>query len=358
MTILLGTRKGLLTIEGQDNQWAITDHAFKGSPVSYAWYDDRTETLWAALAEGHWGAKLHRKRGGNWEELTSPAFPEGTEIRPEKPASVDYIWAIGSGGNDRPETLHIGTVPGGLFTSTDDGQTFELNEALWNHESRDKWFGGGFDEAGIHSIIVDPRDSDHIFLGISCAGIFESTDAGASWHPRNKGLDASFLQDPNAEVGHDPHLLAGTPADPKTFWQQNHDGIYVSRDSCKTWRRVDKSSPYVDFGFAIVADNRDPGEAWVVPATGDDCRMAKDGALYVARTKDSGLNWAKQNEGLPQSDCYDLVYRHGLDKHDDYLAFATTTGNLYVSADKGNRWQRLFSTLPPAYSIQVLETIG
>ncbi len=41
---------------------------------------------------------------------------------------------------------------------------------------------------GIHSIVVDPRNEDHIHIGISCAGVFETTDVGKSWAIRNKGM--------------------------------------------------------------------------------------------------------------------------------------------------------------------------
>ena len=43
--------------------------------------------------------------------------------------------------------------------------------------------------------------------------------------------------------------------------------------------------------------------------------------------------------GLPQQDCHDLVYRHGLAAHasGEHLLIASTTGNLWASDDGGDR---------------------
>ena len=93
---------------------------------------------------------------------------------------------------------------------------------MWNHPSRkEQWFGGGRDEPGIHSILVDPRDARRMLVAISTAGVFETKDAGHNWTPRNKGLDASFLPDPSVEVGHDVHAIQWCAKKPDVVWQQN-----------------------------------------------------------------------------------------------------------------------------------------
>ena len=57
--------------------------------------------------------------------------------------------------------LWAGTMPGGLFRSTDRGKSWVLIESLWRHPDRNKWLGGGADIPGIHSICVDPRDPEN-----------------------------------------------------------------------------------------------------------------------------------------------------------------------------------------------------
>jgi len=181
--LLLGTRKGLISYRNQQGKWTYDTVSFKGIPVSIAWVDERNGTWWACLDHGHWGCKLHfsSDEGRNWQEVDAPAYPEGEEAKEGKPAALRYMWAMAHGGLNHPNKLLIGTEPGGLFQSDDGGQTFELVRSLWDlPERKEFWFGGGRDFAGIHSIVVDPRDSNHIYIGISCAGVYETTNGGAS----------------------------------------------------------------------------------------------------------------------------------------------------------------------------------
>ncbi|MEX2449216.1 MAG: sialidase family protein, partial [Rhodospirillales bacterium] len=160
----VASRKGLLTFERAAKDWAIGDTAFLGDPVTAILPDGRDGALYAALNLGHFGVKMHRSydRGKTWQELTPPAFPAGSkkdESSDAEAPSVSLIWTLVAGGADRPGELWAGTLPGGLFRSDDRGETWSLVESLWNDPARPKWMGGGYDEPGIHSICVDPRDS-------------------------------------------------------------------------------------------------------------------------------------------------------------------------------------------------------
>jgi photosystem II stability/assembly factor-like uncharacterized protein len=79
-----------------------------------------------------------------------------------------------------------------------------------------------------------------------------------------------------------------------------------------------------------------------------------DAALSVQRTRDGGGSFDVLREGLPQSDCYDLVYRHGLVVADDgqHLLMGSTTGQLWASADGGDTWRNVLAHLPPIYTVR------
>ena len=83
-------------------------------------------------------------------------------------------------------------------------------------------------------------------------------------------------------------------------------------------------------------------------------RMPVDGKVVVARTKDGGDSFELLSEGLPQDDAYDVVYRHGLDVHQDgqRLAMGSTTGSLWVSDDGGDSWTTVSTHLPPVYCVR------
>ncbi|GAP12595.1 protein containg BNR/Asp-box repeat [Longilinea arvoryzae] len=352
-SLLLGTRKGLLMLEHSAGAWKTVRHAFPGLTVSYSFRDPRSEAIWAALDTGHWGPKLQRSQDGGqtWEEVELPKYPAGAELGDGTPASLSYIWLVAPGGSDQPRRLYLGTEPGGLFISNDGGDHFELVESLWNHPSRKtQWFGGGRPQPGIHSILVDPRDSNHVWVAISVAGVFESWDGGKSWTPRNKGLRADWLPDPTPEVGFDTHLLAANRANPQVMMQQNHVGIYRSEDGGQNWQAAMQENGPARFGFPILMDDGNPDLAWVFPAKSDEQRMAIDEALCVCRTSDGGRSWQTLREGLPQKNCYDYALRHAADRAGKDLVFGTNSGNLFLSEDDGEHWECLGTNYPLIYS--------
>ena len=313
------------------------------------------------------GTKLHRWTGFSvadvtsadpkevWQEIPAPQYPSGAKLSDGSDAVLKYPWAMAAGSDRQPGRIYFGSEPGGLFISDDDGQSFRLCEGLWNHRSRldEKmpWMGGGLDHPAIHSIVVDPRDEDCIRVGISVAGVFQTQDGGEHWQPANQGLKAEFLPDPDVEVGHDPHIVVQCDGQPDVIWQQNHCGIFKTEDGCAHWEKVSQVDGPADFGFVIAVNPDDAQTAWVIPAESDMVRAAVDRALCVCRTTDGGQSWQAFRQGLPQSDCYDFVFRHCLKQVGDSLVFGTAGGRLYASDDRGETWRTLADQLPPIYCV-------
>ena len=352
MKLLVGTRKGLITfdLDGPTPRMLGVDH--EAIPVTYAFSDARTGTTWASLQHGHWGPKLaRRKAGGSWEEIAAPTYPDDATSH-DAPATLKVGWVMAAGHPDQSKRIYLGTLPGGLFVSDDDGESWRLDRALWDHPHRSQWFGGGYDQPGIHSIVVDPRDARHRYVAVSCGGVYETRDDGETWSPRNQGLRADFLPDPATDVGHDPHFVTACASAPNVLWQQNHCGVFRSEDGGASWKDIGQPDGPVRFGFAVAAHDTRPERAWVIPAIADEKRIAIDGALQVCRTDDGGATWTSLREGLPQEGCFDLVYRHALDARGDTVAFGSTTGNLWLSRNGGDVWQCLSNHLPLIHSVR------
>lgn len=195
------------------------------------------------------------------------------------------IWALESGGADQPGVLWAGTLPGGLFKSSDRGSSWKLVRALWDVPQRSEWLGGGYDLPGIH-------------------------------------------------------------------WCQHHNGMWRSGDGGRRWEEI-TSAPLSHFGFAVAAHPLDADTAWFVPAEADQRRIPVGAAMAVTRTTDGGKSFTALRAGLPQQQCYDLVYRHGLAVSGEgrCLLMASTTGSLWASSNAGDSWTNVSTALPPVYAV-------
>lgn len=356
--VIAATRKGLFFFERGAGGWALAGDAFLGSPMTYAMADPRDGMLYAAANLGHFGPKLHRSEDGGrtWSEIGMPTFAKAEEGAEAEGPSVVQVWAMApaQGG---PGDLWIGTIPGGLFRSTDGGATWTLNEPLWTMPERERWMGGGYDHPGIHSICVDPRDPTRVALAVSTGGVWLSEDDGGSWRAAAKGLRAAYLPPEMAydEVMQDAHLMVQCPASADTYWIQHHNGIFRSIDNLASWSELE---PEVcpSFGFAVAVHPRDPDTAWFVPAVKDEFRFPPDGKFVVSRTRDGGASFELIDRGLPQEASYDLVYRHALDVDatGERLVMGSTTGGAWLSEDGGDSWAALPARLPPVYAMRFI----
>ena len=271
------------------------------------------------------------------------------------PWSTVRIWALVAGGLDEPGALWCGTLPGGLFKSADHGASWTLMRSLWDHPKRKYWMGGGADLPGLHSIIVDPRNSRRVWIAVSTGGVWFTEDGGANWTQRGEGMRADHVP---PELVHDPvaqdvHCLVQCPASPERMWVQHHNGIFVSSDEGRNFTELKDVQPAA-FGFPVVVHPRDPDTAWFVPGIKDETRIPVGGRLVVTRTRDGGASFTALTSGLPNEHAYDVVWRHALaiDDSGDQLAFGSTTGNLWVSENQGDHWMCVSNTLPPIHAIR------
>lgn len=359
----VATRKGLFIVAPSGGGWAVTDAHFVGDNLPMVFPDRRDDSVYAALDHGHFGGKLHRSDdgGSTWKEVAVPKYPDQPEGTPPEvddfgrqiPWSLKLIWALEAGG--APGELWCGTIPGGLFRSTDRGESWQINRPLWDHPDRKRWLGGGADQPGIHSICLDPRDPRTLIVGVSCGGCWRTRNNGDTWEIASQGMRAEFLPpekqyDP---VAQDPHRVVQCPANPDILWTQHHNGIFRTTDGGHRWEEITVDRPGQS-GFAVVVHPADGDTAWFIPMVKDEKRYPPDGKLVVLKTTDGGRSFRQLRTGLPQVHNYDLVFRHAmdLDPTGDQLIFGSTTGNVYVSEDGGERWQELAEHLPPVYAVR------
>lgn len=361
----VSTNKGLFEFRRGIAGHEIGTLHFKAAPSQVSLV--KGNRVWAALKHGHFGVKIHRSddRGQTWKELAAPKYPPYPQGKdPERhpmsgkviPWNTEMIWSLEASG--REGEIWCGTLPGGVFKSTDWGETWQLCESLWNDPRRLGWFGGGYDYAGVHSICVDPSNPDRVVIGISCGGVWQTLDAGKTWELLGKGMVATYMppgqqEDQNTQ---DPHRLVSCKSAFNTMYVQHHCGIFKSADGGKTFAKIgpDMGADPSGFGFAVAAHPINPDIAWFVPAHSDEVRIPVGGRVEVLKTIDGGKTFTQKQKGLPQKNAFDLVYRHALDVSADgnTLAFGSTSGNLWISEDAGESWQVLSHHLPAIYGVR------
>ena len=368
--LLVGTRKGTwaLSADHAREQWRLTGPVFLGHVVNHAIVDPRDRrTILLAIRAGHLGPTIFRSTdlGKSWTEASRPpAFPKAREG--ETPRVVEYSAWLTPGHASEPGVWYAGTSPQALFRSEDHGATWDPVAGFNDHPMWGTWTGDGSDDTPdgpmCHSILIDPRDPAHMYLGLSGGGFFESTDKGADWAPLNKGTLADFAPDPYPEFGQDPHRVALHPMEPDLLYQQNHCGIYKLRRPESVWQRIGDNMPrdIGDVGFSIVLHPRDPNTVWVFPMDGTDVwpRTSPGGQAAVYVTRDGGESWLRQDNGLPQNQAWFTVKRQAMvgDALDPVgLYFGTTGGEIWASNDEGTSWKRIAEHLPHIYSLEAIE---
>jgi hypothetical protein len=371
--LLVGTRKGAWVLQADPARetWKLTGPIFLGHIVNHFVVDPRDRhTMLLAARTGHLGPTVFRSTdlGETWKEASRPpAFPKAPEGKQGR--VVEHVFWLSPGHPSEPEAWYAGTSPQALFRSDDSGNTWEPVSGFNDHPMWGPWTGDGKDETPdgpiTHSILIDPRDPEHMYLGLSGGGFFESLNKGGDWKPLNAGSRCDFLPDPYPEFGQDPHCVQLHPHAPDVLYQQNHCGIYRMDRPQGRWERIGENMPKEvgDIGFPIVLHPRDPQTVWVFPMDGTQVwpRTSPGGKPAVYVTRDSGRSWRRQDRGLPESQAWLTVKRQAMaaDTGDPVgLYFGTTSGEVWASANEGESWRPLASHLPHIYTVEVAEFRG
>src|SRR3712207_2324489 len=262
MTMLLvGTRKGLFVLESNRDRrdWRVRGPYCEGWPVYHAIYDAESGAIYAAAASEWHGAGVWRSTdlGETWS-LSSDGLGYGDGDGELKLTKVSGLAAAHG-------RVLAGAESVGIFESSDGGATWSLLSTLDDQPGRDKWNDHANQppgHLGMPAILPHPDDAARFWVIVQGVGIFETTDGGSTWTPRNEGLRAEWpIEDPR--VGYCVHKLV-MAADRRRFYQQNHCGMHRSDDEGRSWTEITEGLP-TDFGFAAAAHPHDRDTFYVIP---------------------------------------------------------------------------------------------
>src|SRR3989440_11685058 len=188
--LLVGTRKGCFILESDADRrdWSVRGPFCEGWPIYHAVHDGSSGAMYAAAASEWHGAGVWRSgdMGETWE-LSSEGlgYGENGELRLSKVAGLTAAHG----------RVLAGAEAAGVFESRDGGATWSLLSTLDGQPGRTKWNDPKNQppgHLGIAAMLPHPDDPARFWAVVQGWGIFETTDDGASWTPRNRGLRADW----------------------------------------------------------------------------------------------------------------------------------------------------------------------
>jgi len=231
------------------------------------------------------------------EPVYDPALYGALQYRLVGPFRGGRVTAV-TGVPSQPDTFYMGSTGGGVWKTTDLGET-------WANVTDDQGFGS----ASVGAVAVAPSDPNVVYVGMGSAcirgnvsagdGVYHSTDAGKTWS--HVGLDEA------GQIGD----IQVHPTDPDrlyvavlghAFGPNEERGVYRSTDGGTTWEKVlyvsdqagavdlamDPTNPRILFA-AVWQTERKP---WTLISGGEGSGLWK--------STDGGDTWTEVTKGLPE----------------------------------------------------------
>jgi photosystem II stability/assembly factor-like uncharacterized protein len=243
VAIGVGTTDGgyLLLSDTSRRSWKKRGPFLKGESVNRLTYSRKGKRLYAATLTD--GVFVSRDFGRTWKPIN-----RGLHVRKVWTVEVDP---------KAPSTLFAGTHYGHLFRSKDGGTRWDELTSLHTAPKRSEWgIDWSFGTVGlcIHTVRVDPSNTNRIYIVSSGGGPYRSDDSGATWSLLNKGVietcpiggksdapdipnkqSASELEKHLRDVHKCTHQLLISAQNNSLLYQQNHCGVYRSLDAGNQW---------------------------------------------------------------------------------------------------------------------------
>ena len=308
MSILIGTKDGVY------DQWGEGWH-LEGSEVS-------------ALVAGD-GCVLAIVDGTTiWKASAAQSYHDWAPV-----ASIDAE----SARCVLPSTigLLVGTSDARLMLQRADGEHLVGIESFDRVDGRERWWQApGLDlQPNTRSLAEAPDGT--LYVNVHVGGIYRSRDGGASWEPT---IDQET----------DVHEIRAF-ADGLVVAATGMAGLCISRDTGETWESTTEGFPPGGWGLpyaraVVVCDD-------MVVLTGSNGAMTDDAGVY-RKPLDSSGPVERCTAGLPDRFA-ENINSGCLGAGSGFVAFGTTEGAVFSSADTGATWEQLCADLPAVLCVVV-----
>ena len=144
-----------------------------------------------------------------------------------------------------------------MFRSTDGGQSWHELAGLRGHGTGPQWQPGA-GGMGLHTILIDPKNHDRMFIAISAAGCFPHATMAARLGSRSiADCDRNTFPIPMPKSATASTASRMHPTRPDVLFMQKHWDVMRSDDGGDNWHEVSGNLP-TDFGFPIEVHAHEP----------------------------------------------------------------------------------------------------
>lgn len=274
--IYAGVRMALFVSQDGGQTWKGLDYGVLTLALDPS---DPLHILNVAGERGTLAPPLHESRDGgvNWKEVFRLAAPPGV---PDDQWGRMKFWEIAFAPSD-PKLVYAASlndppdmgepvddqylIGAGIYRSTDGGATWApANDA-------------SIANLGFASIAVNPADPQIVYAGsYGGGGIFKTTDGGTSWSPVNSGLAPGYSI---------YRALAIDPDSPETIYAGGNVGMFKSTDGGANWRQLAAGLEPGDTVTDIVIDPADPQVLYVATSRAGIFYSADGGQAFYPLTQ-------------------------------------------------------------------------
>jgi photosystem II stability/assembly factor-like uncharacterized protein len=329
--LLVGTVKGVITLERSGASWETVDHALDGMQISALVTVPNHGLVFAGTAGR--GLYVSSDTGHTWQLRA-------------KGMTNNHVFAMALDDRAEQPVLYAGMLPPALYRSRDLGKSWEELPSLNEIPDADKWnFRAPPGAPHVKNIAFDPQHAETLYVCIEQGGLMVSHDSGRSWQ------EIATWFTPDDTFYRDAHRLAIHPSNPHVMYMATGDGLCKTIDRGTTWQRLTTGKDRVGYPDALFIDPDDDDTIYIAGAGGHpgtwDQQTARPGMI---RSTDGGHTWQELNTGLPQPVRGNIEAVTMIHSPAGVAFYAgTAVGEIYesdVSEDRGASW-RLIATLSP-----------
>jgi photosystem II stability/assembly factor-like uncharacterized protein len=218
------------------------------------------------------------------------------------------------------DILYVGTENAGIYKSINGGMSWQPMH-------------NGLGRAWIHTLVIDHEDPRILYAGVSLGGVYKTMDGGENWMAVNEGIDfhkwewVSIVTLDRQESQH----LYYTPC----------EGIYESLDGGETWAEI-QISPCPPQIVGLVVHPIDGKTLFAASWPGEGC----EGGIY--KSIDAGRTWVLTS---PELESIPFVGALEIDSQKGDFLYVVEDSSLYGSSDSGENWSLLPHTCSRAPTI-------